>query len=59
MAWGGGQVLYTERDGLSMTLGQLAGSFQAGDTPVLRPAVIYTKNGETFIAQYTITYHYY
>lgn len=59
VAWGGGQVLYTERDGLSMTLGQLAGSFQAGDTPVLRPAVIYTKNGETFIAQYTITYHYY
>ena len=54
-SWGSTAVAYVEFDGLTITYGHYPGQSVAGETYVLRPTLIYTKDGKQYNA--TIEIH--
>lgn len=54
-SWGTTAVAYVEFDGLTVTYGHYPGQSVAGETYVLRPTLIYTKDGKQYKA--TIEIH--
>lgn len=50
VAWGSGQAVYVEFDGLDITYGHMHGVTEAGKTYTLKPTLIYTKGGVEYKA---------